>query len=101
MNEDVIDGPETVHYTVLMDAVNYTELRNKLKDHMDKVCDDHEPLIITRKGGRNVVMMSLEDYNSYKETEYLLSSPANAKHLMESIEQLRSGNLLHKDLIEE
>lgn len=58
---------------------------------MQSVCDDHDPVIITRKQSNSVVMLSLEDYESLQETAYLLRHPTNAKLLMESIEQLDSG----------
>ena len=75
-----------------MDAITYTAARANLADTMDKVCDDHEPVIITRNGGdQAVVMMSLEDYKSLEETAYLLRSPANARRLLESIAELESG----------
>lgn len=74
-----------------MKAVTYSEARQELKSLMDSVCKDHEPLIVTRKRGENVVMISQEDYESLMETEYLLSSPANAMHLLESLKQARSG----------
>jgi antitoxin YefM len=74
-----------------MKTVNYSELRNQLKSNLDMVCEDHETLIIHRPGGKSVVMMSLEEYNSQKETEYLLSSPKNAEHLERSLMQLKNG----------
>ena len=51
-----------------MKTVNYTELRDKLKSNLDMVCEDHETLIVHRPGGKSVVMMSLDEYNSQKET---------------------------------
>ncbi len=76
-----------------MRAINYSEARQHLKTVMDTVCVDHVPTIITRKSGENVVMISTEDYDSLMETEYLLSSPANAKHLLESLEQAKHKKL--------
>ena len=58
---------------------------------MDRVCDDHAPVIITRKNGGAVVMLSLRDYEGLEETAYLLSSPANARRLLESVEEMASG----------
>ena len=84
-----------------MNAVNYTDLRRNLKARMDKVYHDHEPLIITRKDNENLVMISLDDYNSLTETQYLLSSKRNTEHLMESLNSARSGKTIKKDLIEE
>ena len=84
-----------------MEAVNYSELRQNLKTHMDQVYRDHEPLIITRKKNENLVLISLEDYNSLVETQYLLSTEANADHLRRSLDQARSGKLVERDLIDE
>lgn len=77
-----------------MKTVSYTELRDKLKSNLDMVSENHETLIIHRPGGKSVVMMSLEEYNSQKETEYLLSSPKNAEHLFESIKQIEKGETI-------
>jgi antitoxin YefM len=58
---------------------------------MNRVCDDHEPLIITRNSEQAVVMMSLEDYKALEETAYLLRSTKNAQRLLASIAQLEAG----------
>ena len=84
-----------------MDAKSYSSVRNDLAKTMEKVCDDHSAIIITRKNARAVVMMSLEDYNAIEETAYLLRSPANAERLRQSIKQAKTGKLAHHDLIEE
>ncbi len=84
-----------------MEAVNYSDLRRNLKAHMDQVYQDHEPLIITRKDNENLVMISLDDYNSLTETQYLLSSKKNSEHLMKSLESARAGKTLKKELIVE
>ena len=84
-----------------MDAINYTDLRRNLKARMDKVYHDHEPLIITRRDNENLVLISLDDYNSITETQYLLSSKNNAAHLMKSLNSARSGKTFKKELIEE
>ncbi len=81
-----------------MDAINYTTARKNFAKTMDKVCDDHEPIIITRENAKPVVMMSLEDYNAIEETAYLLSSPANAKRIRESMKEVEEGNVIEKDL---
>lgn len=74
-----------------MDAITYSTARAKLADTMNRVCDDHEPIIITRNGEQAVVMMSLDDYKALEETAYLLRSPKNAQRLLESIAALESG----------
>jgi antitoxin YefM len=67
---------------------------------MRKVCDDHDPVIITRKNSEAVVMLSLEDYESLCETNYLLQSPRNAARLMESVEELGGGGGTERTLSE-
>ncbi|VAW68726.1 YefM protein (antitoxin to YoeB) [hydrothermal vent metagenome] len=83
-----------------MKALSYTALRNTLAKTMEKVCEDHQPVIITRKSEGAVVMLSLEDYESLEETTYLLRSPKNVKRLIESISQLEDGKGLEKALKE-
>lgn len=84
-----------------MQVVSMTEARNNFKDIFDSVYHDHDEVIIHRKGKENVVVIPFDEYNSMKETQYLLSSENNRKHLEESISQLRSGKTLEKELIEE
>jgi antitoxin YefM len=67
---------------------------------MEKVCDDHAPVIITRKNERSVVMISLEDYQALEETAYLLRSPKNARRLLESIAELEAGRGTERELLE-
>ena len=83
-----------------MNAVNYSELRKKLKDYFDQVYDDHEPLIVTRKNNQNIVLLSIEEYNALIETNYLLANIHNSKRLLRSLEKSRHGEVLKKDLIE-
>ena len=74
-----------------MDTVTYTTIRANLASAMDKVCNDHEPLIITRNGEQSVVMLSHEDFKALEETAYLLRTPANAKRLLAAAAQLNAG----------
>ena len=74
-----------------MDAMTYTTARANLASTMNRVCDDHEALIITRNGEQAVVMLSLEDYNALEETAYLLRTPTNAKRLLSAVTQLNTG----------
>ena len=83
-----------------MDTITYSEARSKLAKTMEKVCEDHEPIIITRKSEGAVVMLSLEDYESLEETTYLLRSPKNVKRLLESLSQLEEGRGMVKVLQE-
>lgn len=83
-----------------MDAKSYSAVRKDLAKTMAKVCEDHSPLIITRKNASPVVMMSLEDYNAIEETAYLLRSPLNAERLRISIMQAEEGKTTRHELIE-
>jgi antitoxin YefM len=74
-----------------METISYTSAREQLAATMEKVCADHAPVIITRNGSQAVVMLSLDDFESMEETAYLLSSPANAQRLHESIRALESA----------
>lgn len=82
-----------------MNAISYSAARANLASTMAQVCNDHAPVIITRKNESPVVMMSLEDFQSMEETTYLLRSPANARHLLESIAELESGHGTERELI--
>lgn len=83
-----------------MDAITYTAARQNLAQTMNKVCLDHDPIIITRSNEQSVVMISLEDYNAMLETAYLLRHPKNAKRLLESISQLESGLTQEQELLD-
>jgi antitoxin YefM len=67
---------------------------------MDQVYNDHDPLIITRKNNQNIVLLSIEEYNSLLETNYLLSSEENYKFIKDSIDQYEKGKVQKRDLIE-
>ena len=82
-----------------MDAISYSAARANLAKTMDRVCNDHEPLIITRNAGQSVVMLSLEDFKALEETAYLLRSPANAQRLLSAINQLGSGGGVERALL--
>ena len=81
-------------------AVNYTNLRDNMKAYMDKVTDDYETMIVTRKDNKNVVMLSEESYNNLMENVYIMGNKANYDWLMESKKQLEKGNTSTHDLIE-
>ena len=83
-----------------MIAANYTEFRTGLKAFLDVVEENNETLIIKRNSGKGTVMISLTEYNSLMETVHLLSSKKNAERLLESIDQMNSGKIVRKKLIE-
>ena len=66
-------------------TISYSKLRNNLKSVLDQVCADHEPMLIERQNGEDVVLISQEDYSSWAETMYLLRSPANASRLLSAL----------------
>jgi antitoxin YefM len=80
-----------------MDAITYSHARENLAETMRRVCDDHTPIVITRQKERPVVMISLEDWNAYEETAYLLRSPANAARLRASIAHDQAGDVAAHD----
>ena len=82
-------------------AVNYSNLRDNLKDYCDKVSDDFETVIVTRKDDKNVVIISLDEYNNLKENLYIMSNPKNYSRLLESKRQLETGNFKAHELIED
>lgn len=81
-------------------AVNYTNLRDNMKTYMDKVTDDYETMIVTRKDNRNVVMLSEESYNNLMENIYVMGNKSNYDWLMESKAQLETGKICAHNLIE-
>ena len=78
-------------------AISASEARKTLFPLIERVNEDHTPIEIVSKRG-NAVLVSKEDWDSIVETNYLLRSPANAKHLMESVEQWRTGRVTERDL---
>ena len=83
-----------------MDAITYTTARAHLAETMDRVCDDHEAIIITGNGQQAVVMMSLDDFKALEETAYLLRSPKNARRLLEAMTELEEGRGQERRLVE-
>lgn len=83
-----------------MDAITYTAARAHLAETMDRVCDDHEAIIITRNGQQAVVMISLDDYKALEETAHLLRSPRNARRLLAAMADLEEGRGQERRLAE-
>ncbi|GAA3023905.1 antitoxin YefM [Actinokineospora globicatena] len=83
-----------------MKTMSYSESRAKYAETLDSVVNDREEVVITRAGHEPVVIVSLDDYQSLKETAYLLRSPENARRLITAIERLESGGGAQHDLAE-
>nr|MCB7500492.1 type II toxin-antitoxin system prevent-host-death family antitoxin [Enterobacter roggenkampii] len=84
-----------------MNAISVSELRKNLAATIDRVTADHDYTIITREGGKPAaVLMSLEDFASWQETEYLLRSPTNAARLRKAVAELDAGEGQARDLVE-
>lgn len=83
-----------------MDVVTYSDTRANLKAVMDRVVEDHAPVVISRQSGKPVVMVSLEDWESIEETMYLLSTPANAARLLRAKGQIEAGGGIERELVQ-
>ncbi|HKO79753.1 MAG TPA: type II toxin-antitoxin system prevent-host-death family antitoxin [Chitinophagaceae bacterium] len=81
-----------------MQVLNYTEFRNRLAESLNRVNEDSEIMIVSRSKGKNVVVMSLEEYNAIQETLHITSSNANRKRLDEAIAEMNSGKYLKNKL---
>ena len=84
-----------------MDVMSYSSLRSNLASTLDKVNEDHVSILITRQNGKPAVIMSLEDFKSYEETAYLMSSLKNAERLNQAIAEIESGKSKQRRIIEE
>ena len=82
-----------------MNIVSFSETRNNLKAVLDRVVEDTDYTIITRRDAEDAVVMSLEFFNSLLETVHLLKSPANAAHLERSIAQFKQGKVVERNLL--
>jgi antitoxin YefM len=83
-----------------MTSVNVTRFRENLKTLLESVVNDHEPVVVTRPDGANVVVLSWEDWTGMEETAYLLRSPANARRIAESLESYVQGKGQERTLLE-
>jgi antitoxin YefM len=81
-----------------METTSYSSFRSSLKKKLDKVTDDHDLLVVNRRGNKDVVVMSLKDFNALEETLYLLSSKNNAVNLRLGIDQIKAGKVIKKKL---
>ncbi|WP_300454361.1 type II toxin-antitoxin system prevent-host-death family antitoxin [Accumulibacter sp.] len=83
-----------------MKIINFSDARNNLKQVIDRVVEDADVAVITRRDAPDAVVMSLDTFNSWMETVHLLKTPANASHLAKSIRQLRSGKARERALVD-
>jgi len=83
-----------------MQSLNFTEFRQSLKTHLDSVADNYDMIVINRKGDRDVVVVSLKEWNSMKETNYLNSSPKNRERLESALKKSMRGEVLEKELVD-
>jgi antitoxin YefM len=86
---------------ITMDTMSYSLFRSHLASTLDKVNDDHKPVLITRQNGKPAIVMSLEDFKAYEETAYLMASPKNAERLNEAIAEVEAGQTVQRELVEE
>ncbi|MGB5276762.1 MAG: type II toxin-antitoxin system prevent-host-death family antitoxin [Gammaproteobacteria bacterium] len=84
-----------------METISYSQFRTHLAKTLDKVNEDHVPVLVTRQNGHAAVVISLEDFQSYEETAYLMASPENARRLNEAVAQIEAGQGTEHELIEE
>ena len=82
-----------------MKTMSYTESRARYAEVLDAVVNDREEVVITRAGHEPVVIVSLDDFESLRETAYLMRSPANARRLLDAMERLESGSGEPHDLL--
>ncbi|WP_349914864.1 type II toxin-antitoxin system Phd/YefM family antitoxin [Acinetobacter pittii] len=84
-----------------MKIVTYSDLRKNLEHVLDRVIDDHSPVLVTRQNKQPAVLISLDDFNGFEETAHLLNSAMNAKRLRDSIAQIETDKTIKHELIEE
>ena len=84
-----------------MKAITSKQAKQQLDEIIEQVILDVEPTILSNEQGKQAVLMSLDEFNSWQETLYLLSNPANAKHLLESIKQAKEGKKFVRELVDE
>ncbi len=84
-----------------MNTISYSNFRSNLASTLDKVNEDHVPILITRQNGKPAVIISLEDFKSYEETAYLMASPKNAARLNQAVAEIEAGNTVQHSLVDE
>jgi antitoxin YefM len=83
-----------------MDTLSYSAFRANIASTFDKVNNDHKPVLITRQGGKPAVLISLEDFQAYEETAYLMASPKNASRLNAAIAEVETSKTQTREKIE-
>jgi antitoxin YefM len=83
-----------------MEVINYTDFRKKMKQKLDSVSDDNDVVIVSRTNNKNVVLLSMAQYNSWNETMHLIKSDKNRKRLDDAIAEMKRGKSIKKVLIE-
>ncbi len=84
-----------------MNTMSYSAFRTNLAKTLDRVNEDHNPILITRQNGKPAVVISLEDFHAYEETAYLMASPKNAQRLNDAITEIEAGNFVQRELVDE
>lgn len=84
-----------------MQVITFSDFRQNMKTMMNNTIDEHKLLIVTRQNQTPAIMMSLDDYNSWQETLYLMKSPSNHKTLMQSIKNIRQNQFTDRELTED
>ena len=84
-----------------MQVLNYTDFRKNMKSVLDKTVEDHEIVIISRSNDKDIVLLSLQDYNSWMETMYLMRSERNRTRLSDAVERTEKGDFSAHNLIED
>ncbi len=84
-----------------MDTINYSAFRTHFASPLDKVNDNHKPILITHQNGKPAIALRLEDFQAYEETAYLMASPKNAAHLNQAIAEVEAGRMIEKGLLKE
>lgn len=83
-----------------MNVVTVNEAKKNLDSLIQKIFSDAEPAVITTESGRQIVMLTMDEFNAWRETAYLLSNPANAAHLRQSIAEAKAGKTSERELVE-
>jgi antitoxin YefM len=96
----MVDNCTIICTTVGMHIIRYSDTRERLKEVMDRVLENHEPVVISRQKAESVVMVSLADWHAIEETLHLLSTPANASRLKNAIEELNASKGAERQLVE-